>query len=128
MELIRTFGSIEEAETISAELESKGVLTYVSSTRSHELSPALTGAINVGLWVTLDSQYDDAVAFINNKEHKITSGISVEEIAKLKWQASKGVKKSLNQFLIYASSGVAFIIILASLLYYFLVIKRPPLF
>ena len=120
MQLIKQFESVEEAELTSKNLENRGILTHVSSKRSHNLSRHRTGAIKVGLWSMLDYQYDDAVSFLNNKSHIITTSIPKEEIEQLKLHASTEFKKSMNKFLVYAFSGVLSLI----LLFYFLWLNK----
>lgn len=103
MKLLRTYQDISDAERLAKKLEANGILTFVSSKKSHSLSSALTGAIRVGVWVVLDSQYRDAISFLDNKNHQIQSALSPEEIKRLKEQTQESTFHSLNTFMIYAS-------------------------
>lgn len=115
MKILKQYYDLSEAETLAEKLESKGIVTYISSKRSHELSRIRTGAFKVGLWAVLDHQFQDAMAFLSNSKHKITTGVSPEEMVQLKKQAKVSAYNSLNKFLIYTFCGIgllAFIIYL----------------
>ncbi len=102
MILIRQYHSVDSAQNDGRRLESRGIPTHVSSKASQSLSSSRTGAISVGLWVLLNHQYDDAVAYLNNRRHKITTGITAEEMKFLKEQAKINTYHYINKVLIYA--------------------------
>lgn len=57
MKLVRKFRDLQDAVTFSDELKAKGILTHISSSKSHQMS-VFTGATEVGVWVVLPEQYD----------------------------------------------------------------------
>ena len=114
MKLLNQYQDINEAERVANKLETKGILSFVSSKRSYNLSSYKTGALKVGVWIVLNNQYSDAVSFLKNKNHKIQSAISPEEIKTLKEQAQKSTFHSLNKFIAYA---FIFIVLFCGVMY-----------
>ena len=110
---------LSDAEEMAERFENKGIATHISSKRSHSLSGHRTGATKVGLWVILEHQSQDAIEYLHNWKHKITTGISPEEIVNLMQQSNIASYNSLNKFLIYAFSGVVIIVLVS----YFIVSK-----
>ena len=106
MKILKQFSDLTDAERLAEKLENKGIVTHVSSKRSHSLSRHRTGSINVGVWAVLEHQYQDAYEYLHNPKHKITTGLSSEEILNLKQQSSTVSYKSLNKFIFFAFSGV----------------------
>jgi len=102
MILIRQYLSSSDAEIDGSDLEEQGIPTHVSSKGSHALSRSRTGAVTVSLWVLLNHQYDDAVLFLRDRKHKITTGITPAEMKHLKAQAKLNTYHYLNKVLVYA--------------------------
>jgi len=86
MKLLKEFHSEVDADNLSERLRGRGILTHVSSKRSHRLSTAKTGALKLGVWGVLPQQYDDAYILLSNKKHKPTYMLSPEEILELEYQ------------------------------------------
>ena len=61
MKLLNKYLTLTDAEDMAERLENQGIVTHISSKRSHSLASHRTGAINVGLWVILENQYQDAL-------------------------------------------------------------------
>jgi len=112
MKLLKQYHCLFDAEKMAKRLENKGIATHVSSKRSHSLSRHRTGAIKVCLWAVLNHQHQDAIAYLHNSKHKVTTSISLEEVQILKQQASEVSYSSLNKFLTYTFTGIALIVLI----------------
>lgn len=115
MKLLKQYSSISDAECAAKKLEDRGILTHVSSKQSKALSAQKTGAFHVGLWSVLEHQNYDAISFLQNSKHEITSALSKEELIQLKQQAKTSSFKTINRLLVYAFSGITCIIIIVIL-------------
>ncbi|MCP4289360.1 MAG: hypothetical protein GY792_33890 [Gammaproteobacteria bacterium] len=83
MKLIEQYSDLLDAERVSKRIRRAGVMTVVTSKRSHNLSRVRTGALKVGLWAVFDDQHLDAIQLLENRKHKPSRVISLEEMAKL---------------------------------------------
>lgn len=99
MQLIEQYSDLSQAESAANQLRNKGILTHISSKGSYSASRAVTGAFKVGLWAVLDSQYHDACALLTNSKHKVTSGLSEEDLKKLETQAEKQSMRVFSKLL-----------------------------
>ncbi len=80
MRLIQQYSSASEAEAASEKLKKRGILTHVSSARSHRFSSIQTGAVKVGLWGVLNNQYRDACKIVARKQCKVRHPLSEEQM------------------------------------------------
>ena len=110
MKLIRNFHYVEEAEQIAEQLRQQGIVTHISSKGLHGYFKV---AIKVGLWAVLDEQYEDALKFIADPAHTITSGLTPDQIEMLQQEASGSTFEMKNNAILY---GVILIIALIVLL------------
>jgi hypothetical protein len=101
MKLLKKYEYVSEAEDIAEKLESKGIVTFISSKESNGLSRIYTGALKVGLWAVIKHQHNDAYKYIKNKNHEVVTGLSSEEMSKFKKLAKQSAYNSLNKFLTY---------------------------
>jgi len=83
MKLLAQYSDSLDAEGVSERMRRAGVMTVVTSKRSHNLSRFKTGAFKVGLWAVFDDQHDDAVQLLKNKRHKPGRVISLDEMKEL---------------------------------------------
>ena len=119
MKLLKQYFSSHQAELDALNLENQGIVVHVSSKHSHSLGGLVTGAFSVGLWVVFDHQFNDAQSFIANDSCDIKDGFTDEELATLKAEFQKKRSKLLNQFIIYASSGlITFGAVITLIIYY----------
>lgn len=117
MKLVTEYFDSHEAEQTSNRIRSAGVMTVVTSVRSHNLSSFRTGALKVGLWVVFDDQYDDAIQLLDNPTHQPARKISLVEMEKLQKSARvrfKGFKEKIFEKI----GTVLLAVILISLLAY----------
>ena len=115
MKLIARYEDALEAEDIAARLEHVGILAYVSSANSHLFGRIQTGALKVGLWIVLEHQYEDALAYLQNEKREITTALTAEEIEELKVRTQSASYDFFNRVLIYAAG---FILVAAAALWY----------
>jgi hypothetical protein len=120
MKRLQTFHDETDANHLAKFLEEKGIVAHVSSKHSRALSSRKTGALTSEVWIPLDSQFDDARMLLQNRKHKVSNPLSVEEIAKLKTMASdalvSGVKGGITRFLNYLM-GTVLVVILGVVVY-----------
>lgn len=62
-------------------LRSKGIFTRLSSVNTAQLGyPA---GSEIGLWIVINEQYEDAIACLNDEDHEVTAPLSLEKIIEL---------------------------------------------
>lgn len=97
MKLLVQYSNILDAEYLSERLRNKGVMTYISSSKSHSMGRIQSGALRVGVWVVLESQYEDAFTLLRNKRHKANAPLTKEEMVELELTTKKcSTKKSVE--------------------------------
>lgn len=95
MRLVRRYFDLANAENDAEFLEGRGIPTHLSSKASFSLGGAHTGAIRVGLWVILNSQFADAVKVLEDPNYPVSSPLSKAQIIELKEQAAVSALDSL---------------------------------
>lgn len=58
-------------------LEKKGIPVFISSSHTYRIRPMYT-AYKKGLWVYLDSQWEDAKALLSNSSHTVAEPVDVK--------------------------------------------------
>ena len=109
MKLIEQYTDLHEAQADAVQLEANGIAVHVSSSDSHSLSKAQTGAYEVGVWAILEEQFEDAKALLNNPDHRVTTGLDDQAMTELKQQYEESSHLAMNDFMGYA---VAFMCVL----------------
>ena len=117
MKLITQYSDSHDAESVSGRIRRAGVMTVVSSKRSHTLSSVRTGAFRVGLWVVFDDQYEDAIQLLENKDHKPRRVISLNEMMNMELNASKQLASVWKRFLENSAALLLGGILMAILIY-----------
>jgi hypothetical protein len=97
MKLLDQFYNLDNANDLVWSLRQQGILTYVSSTKSHQLSSIKTGAFKVGLWVVLDKQFEDAEKYTKDPNHVISLKLSEEEMINLEEEAKASFSRDLSR-------------------------------
>jgi len=69
-----------EAAAMRRRLRAAGVMIEVDSVDPHNILPSKSGTQRIGLWVTFDDQFDDAVQLLQNSEHVPRRVISPDEM------------------------------------------------
>jgi len=77
MKLLFESGDTEELESKRRLLESRGIPVFISGTESFRLRRLLVG-YKKGFWIFIDDQYEDALALLKNKNHKIIMPVDSE--------------------------------------------------
>lgn len=106
MKLVAQYSDLLDAEEVSERIRRAGVMTVITSKRSHNLSRFRTGALNVGLWAVFDDQYEDAVQLLKNRKHKPSRVISLEEMNELDIAAKEQIAFSSKKFFEKAATFV----------------------
>ena len=97
MKLLRSYEDLPDAEHLSERLRNRGVMTFISSRRSHNLHRYRTGAFKVGVWAVLPYQFDDAIELLKNKKHKVNNPLSLQEIIELEAEAKYSYANRFNK-------------------------------
>lgn len=114
MLLIGNFEDVASADHAAEMLLSQGIMTHVSSRDTKLLGTRVSGFIKAGLWVVLEHQHEDAIQYLNNDRHIVTTGLSPEEIAEFESLAKASTFQSFNKALIW---GVLLIFAMGYLLF-----------
>ena len=105
MKLIQEFYSEVDAEKARDKLRKRGILTYISSKGSNNLSSIYTGAFKVGLWAVLDNQYHDACKILTKKQCKVRYPLSEDQMVEIeinnKKEAPSIILRALLKFLVF---------------------------
>lgn len=107
MKLLKNVTSLQVANSIALQLKSRGILTFIANEDTKSLYPI--AVINVGIWIVLDYQYDDAVAVLKNPEHIISQPLMPEEINRLSRDMRKPYSASTKSILKMAA--ILFIVV-----------------
>lgn len=93
MELVYTTSSADEANEIKNRLENAGIPVMISGENVSRIQlPFLSN--NLGVFIYINNQYDDAMALIKDNNHKVTSSIDVDAFYKV--VESKEMKRYLD--------------------------------
>lgn len=114
MQLIEQFASLPDAQDAALRLRREGILTHISSLNSYVMSGLFTGAVRIGLWSVLDSQYEDACKVLTDPKHIVTTGLSEDELVLIEKNAKKDSFDFFNKLLWYSGLTVLGLIGLAS--------------
>jgi len=96
MKLLEQFYDENTASELAWKFREKGILTHISSQRSHQLGSIKTGALKVGLWVVLKKQYNDAEMLHKNENHKVMFPLREEEMLTLEKEAKESFSKEIS--------------------------------
>ena len=77
MKLLFESGNTEELESKRALLESSGIPVFISGAESFRLRRLLVG-YKKGFWVVIDAHYEDALALLKNKNHRVAMPLDSE--------------------------------------------------
>ena len=114
MLLIGNFEDVESADYAAELLRMQGIMTHVSSRDTKLLGSRVSGFIKSGLWVVLEHQHEDAIEFLNNDSHIVTTGLSPEEIAEFEALAKESSFDAFNKAIMW---GLVLIAVLGYGLY-----------
>lgn len=105
MKLIQGFHSEVDAETARDKLRKRGILAYISSKGSYNLSSVYTGAFKVGLWAVLDNQYHDACKILSKAQCKVRYPLSEDQMLEIELNNRKEtpslILRALLKFLVF---------------------------
>ena len=116
MKLIDEFECAHDADIASLNYREKGILTHVSSRHSNSLR-VITGAMNVGLWVVLDDQYQDAIELKRNRSHQPSTALSDEEMTQLEFLGQSQLEESSSKMLSAMGYSVIVMVLAGYILY-----------
>ena len=99
MELVSQYPDLGEAENDSDLLESRGIATFISNRRANRLLGHRRFVYQVGLWVIIDEQLNDAHKLLSNQNHAVSNPLSRSEIIELKNSIGSGDLTLVLRFL-----------------------------
>lgn len=97
MKLLDQYFTVANAEEDARKLNDEGVMTFISATNSHSMSP-MSGAAKVGLWIVLNHQYLDAVELLRDPTHQVKNPITRAEMDELRESAEKQFSNRLVRY------------------------------
>lgn len=110
MKLFKSFEDLSEAELVAMQMRHKGIMTYVANRNSKNLGAMGAGPLQIGLWVVLDKQYEDARRFYENPDHVVSDPLTAEQMRQLDAQAEDArrllSRRLLNGLMIAIASGL----------------------
>ena len=109
MYLVASYSDSEVAQTISRKLESVGVFTCIKIDGSKILG---LGFESASIYALSKEQQEDAISFIRNPNHRISSRLSKKEIEKLHSEASNLVMRKFNIVIFLALVVIAIVVLL----------------
>lgn len=115
MKYVYKADTFEGASEIKSRLEDAGIPVSISNTRFAQLRVFFIPH-SLGVFVYFDSQYEDAINLINNKDHIVSNPVSIDEfyqnIESIPMQ--EAAHKAMNDFLFWM---IAFGIVCGVLIY-----------
>ena len=112
MKFLQEFENVEAAEIVVTQLRQVGILSHFSVDGSSTKGGILPDRHFISLYTVLENQHEDAVAYLTNKNHSVTTGLSKQEIENIDKSLKDGASASLNNAL-----AVGIIIVLGILIY-----------
>ncbi len=98
-------------------LEDNGIATFLSGRHTNRLHGIFAGAFQVGLWVILDEQLDDALRLLEDPDHEVSRKLSRAEIISIREDVNSSdmtsVLRPLIQLLVVAAivaAGVGYVV------------------
>jgi hypothetical protein len=77
-------------------LRSKGILTSLSGENAAQIGyPANS---ELGLWVVINEQYEDAIACLNNENHEVKNPLSPEQMLELEVATANSLRAAIDSF------------------------------
>ena len=110
MNLIEKFDDLEAAKSAQHNLTNKGILSHISRSGAPIGGGLPYGVMTIELWSVLEDQHDDAIEYLQNRKHNVTSGLSRKEISKFNQNMNTSVAKSLNKA-IFSGIIIIFIVV-----------------
>lgn len=89
MKLLITTAACDDIYQKGEFLKSKGIAIHMSDRGL----AGMKAGVEVGLWIILDSQFDDAVHLMKNRNHKVENPLSLDEMVNIEKSAHES---SLN--------------------------------
>lgn len=92
--------SLEEANQIKFLLENAGIPAFVSNKRFAQLNVPFV-AHSLGVFIYIKSQYQDAIALINNEQHVVREPVDVDEFYRILASSphKEAVHNAMNNFI-----------------------------
>lgn len=106
MKMLIRDSSVEYLESLQVQLEDNGIPSVIQGT---ETARMITSKVlfEPSLWVYLDDQFEDAAKLIANPEHRVTTGIDLED-----FYASQPDQKEMNTAVNNALGNLAAYVVL----------------
>jgi hypothetical protein len=110
MQLFKSFEHLSEAELVAMQMRNKGIMTHVANRNSKNLGAIGAGPLQIGLWVVLDEQYEDARQLYDNPDHVVSEPLSEAQMRQLEAEVedSRGLlsQHMLNGLMITIACGL----------------------
>ncbi|HWV15902.1 MAG TPA: hypothetical protein VN030_10765 [Cellvibrio sp.] len=107
MKLLTTASVCKNIHHQAAFLRSKGIAVYLSD----QGGASIKAGIEIGLWVIVESQYEDALLLLKNPNHQVRDPITDSQVNEIEALAKKQFAVSKEKFIERLLLGVTLIAI-----------------
>ncbi len=106
MRMVARYATRSEAMERAAFLQDNGIATHISDMTSMRPNLAHQGQFRAGLWVVLESQYEDALALLENPGHVVQTALGAEQLDALETEGAAQARATLLRWLIVVAVGL----------------------
>jgi hypothetical protein len=104
MKLLKYVSSRTEAELMVEQLKVNGILAISNDAASNNIIPlfnANAAKFEVGIWLIMDYQYNDAVALLDNPEHTVEFPLTPREMELVEEERKKAYSPYTKKILYF---------------------------
>jgi hypothetical protein len=125
MKLLKSVSTMRDAQLLSDQLKSKGIVTYLLSDETAKVVPLKRplGIVTVGVWVVFDYQFEDAVKLMANPDHIVARALTPDEM-KLLVRNQRPPYSVATRNIIKWTIKVFVVVVIICIIGYFLRISR----
>ncbi len=106
MKLLKRYESLTEAEERAAFLQSRGIAAHVDSMSALRPAVAHKNLYQAALWAVLDHQADDALALLDNPDHRVLDPLSEEEMTEFEEVGGDHARRTMIRWSLLLMAGL----------------------
>lgn len=104
--MIAKYESRSLADERAAFLQAHGIATHISDMVSMRPNLAHQGRFRAGLWVLLETQYEDAVGLLENPDHEVSNPLSVDQMDHMATEGAAQARQTLIKWSVLFALGL----------------------
>ncbi|QOC23183.1 hypothetical protein IC757_03225 [Wenzhouxiangella sp. AB-CW3] len=105
--MIARYESRSQADERAAFLRSRGIASHVTDLTSMRLNLAHQGQFRAALWVVLPEQAEDALALLEDPDHRADTALDEREFERLENEGADAARRTMMRWLILTALGLA---------------------